>query len=353
MRDPDELFVPGRLCLFGEHSDWAAGYRPHPEIPPGRCLVVGTDQGLRATPARDDGALAIAAQLPDGSRVGPERIPLDRLPQAARGEGFFRYAAGTLAVLRERHGVGGLALEVRSDLPTRKGLSSSAATCVLVARAASRVHDLGLGVAEEMDLAYAGERLTGSECGRMDPVCALGRGPLRLSIDGEVLRTERIATGGRFHLLVVDLARGKDTRRILADLNACYPDAPGERAARVRHALGALNLECVARAERALRDGDARALGAEMTRAQASFDRHVAPACPELAAPALHALLAHASVRELCWGGKGVGSQGDGCAQLVARGRQERAALARRLEHELGLRSLALDLGGDAADAGS
>ena len=22
-----ELFVPGRLCLFGEHSDWAGKYR--------------------------------------------------------------------------------------------------------------------------------------------------------------------------------------------------------------------------------------------------------------------------------------------------------------------------------------
>ena len=23
---PVELFVPGRLCLFGEHSDWAGSY---------------------------------------------------------------------------------------------------------------------------------------------------------------------------------------------------------------------------------------------------------------------------------------------------------------------------------------
>ena len=24
------LFVPGRICLFGEHSDWAGGYRDVP-----------------------------------------------------------------------------------------------------------------------------------------------------------------------------------------------------------------------------------------------------------------------------------------------------------------------------------
>ena len=42
-----EIFVPGRLCLFGEHSDWAALYRENdPSIAPGYCLVAGTDQGL-------------------------------------------------------------------------------------------------------------------------------------------------------------------------------------------------------------------------------------------------------------------------------------------------------------------
>ena len=35
-----DLFVPGRLCLFGEHSDWAGGFRRfNREIVPGRTLV--------------------------------------------------------------------------------------------------------------------------------------------------------------------------------------------------------------------------------------------------------------------------------------------------------------------------
>ena len=46
-----DLFVPGRLCLFGEHSDWAGGFRRfNKEIVPGRTLVLGTPQGLAATP---------------------------------------------------------------------------------------------------------------------------------------------------------------------------------------------------------------------------------------------------------------------------------------------------------------
>ena len=44
-----DLFVPGRLCLFGEHSDWAGGFRRfNREIVPGKTLVLGTPQGLAA-----------------------------------------------------------------------------------------------------------------------------------------------------------------------------------------------------------------------------------------------------------------------------------------------------------------
>lgn len=45
-----EVFVPGRLCLFGEHSDWSGAFRRfNPEIAAGATLVLGTTQGLYAT----------------------------------------------------------------------------------------------------------------------------------------------------------------------------------------------------------------------------------------------------------------------------------------------------------------
>lgn len=35
-----ELFVPGRICLLGEHSDWAGGFRAaNSELEEGYCLV--------------------------------------------------------------------------------------------------------------------------------------------------------------------------------------------------------------------------------------------------------------------------------------------------------------------------
>jgi hypothetical protein len=58
----------------------------------------------------------------------------------------------------------------------------------------------------------------------------------------------------------------------------------------------------------------------------------------------LHSVLAHPLVRELCWGGKGVGSQGDGCAQLVARDGAAQRHLVRELPRLLDVRCLELNI---------
>ena len=44
-----KLFVPGRLCLFGEHTDWAGHYRTmNADIAPGAAIVTGIEQGIYA-----------------------------------------------------------------------------------------------------------------------------------------------------------------------------------------------------------------------------------------------------------------------------------------------------------------
>lgn len=57
-----------------------------------------------------------------------------------------------------------------------------------------------------------------------------------------------------------------------------------------------------------------------MTEAQLAFDAAAGPLCPsQLTAPVLHTVLALPSLRCHVWGGKGVGSQGDGTAQLLCK----------------------------------
>ncbi|HSO28124.1 MAG TPA: GHMP kinase, partial [Anaerolineales bacterium] len=171
-----KLFVPGRICLFGEHSDWAGGYRRiDPQIEKGYTLISGTDQGIYAEVEPLPNQLLLTTNAPEGQDHNPYSIPLEEkaLLAEAQGGGFWSYVAGVAYQALLHYQVGGLRFDnYRTTLPIAKGLSSSAAVCVLTARAFNRLYDLKLTTRGEMELAYLGERTTPSRCGRMDQGCA-------------------------------------------------------------------------------------------------------------------------------------------------------------------------------------
>ncbi|GIL46213.1 hypothetical protein Vafri_3252 [Volvox africanus] len=104
-----------------------------------------------------------------------------------------------------------------------KGLSSSAAICVLVARAFNRVYNLRLSIRGEMEFAYLGEITTPSKCGRMDQACAYGSVPVLMTFDGDILTVDRVQLAVSLHLVLVDLKAAKDTTTILKSLQQAYP----------------------------------------------------------------------------------------------------------------------------------
>ena len=343
------LFVPGRVCLFGEHSDWAAGYRGvDARIEKGYCLIAGTNQGIHAEIGPHPTSLLLTSITPDGERHGPIEIPMEpaALLEAAQGGGFWSYIAGVAWQMRTRYGVNGLVIDNdRTDLPVKKGLSSSAAISVLTARAFDRVYGLGLTTREEMEIAYQGERTTPSRCGRMDQGCAFGTRPVLMTFDGEGLETEELRVGADLHLVLVDLRARKDTMRILSRLNRAFPVAGDDTERGVQELLGVINRRVVHEAVDALRAGDGRRLGALMSEAQELFDRHAAPMCPEeLAAPVLHRVLSYGPLRPHIWGGKGVGSQGDGSAQLLARSDTDQRTIVEIIERDLKMPCLKVTL---------
>ncbi|MBN1480525.1 GHMP kinase [candidate division KSB1 bacterium] len=335
--DNVEVFVPGRLCLFGEHSDWAGGYRRiDSTIAKGYCLLVGTNQGIYGRARRHASKLIITSTLPDGSTLGPHEI--DMVPQAllevAEEGGFYSYTAGVAYHVMNHYNVKGLEINsYKMDLPIRKGLSSSAANNVMVARAFNQLYDLKLTKRGEMEIAYQGEILTPSRCGRMDQACAYGNTPVFLTFDGERMDVEEIEVKQDIYLVVADLKAGKNTQKILADLNACYPKSGGKIGEDVRYYLGPVNKDILSRAKAALKESNPQKLGALMTESQRFFDHFMAPACPtELLSPALHFVLSSPEIKDLVYGGKGVGSQGDGCVQFVAKGAKEQKRLIEKLK---------------------
>jgi len=347
MERDHEVFVPGRVCLFGEHSDWAGGYRRiNSAIVPGFAIICGTNQGLHARIKPHPDRLIFRSSLTlDGERQEFE-LPMraDALLEEARRGGFFSYVAGVAYQVLTHNTVKGLEIDnYATDLPVKKGLSSSAAVCVLTARAFNLAYDLKMTVRGEMDYAYRGEITTPSRCGRMDQGCAYGSHPVMMEFDGDSLEVSEIACGADFHFIVADLNATKDTVRILADLNKAFPFAENELEKGVQECLGPIKKRILGEAVDAIRRGDPSALGGLMTEAQREFDRYAAPACPDqLAAPVLHRVLAHPALAPFILGGKGVGSQGDGSVQLLAKDAEARETAIAILERDLGLTSLRL-----------
>jgi UDP-glucose pyrophosphorylase len=344
-----DLFVPGRICLFGEHSDWAGGYRRiNAEIEKGYALIVGTNQGVYAEVKPHPTKLIFRATLNDGTAMPPWEVPLERnalLEQVQQG-GFYSYIAGVTYQLMTHYRVRGLEIDnYRTDLPIKKGLSSSAAVCVLVARAFNRMYDLKMTIRGEMELAYNGEISTLSRCGRLDQGCAYGNRPIEMVFDGDHLDVRELSTPSELRYIIVDLKAGKDTREILTGLNRCYPFAQDQMQHNVQEYLGPINRRIVTQAAEALQQGDPERLGALMNEAQDLFDKNLRPACPsQLTAPVLHKLLGHEPLKQYLYGGKGVGSQGDGTAQLLAKNAECQEKAIEIIERDLGMSCLELVL---------
>ncbi len=315
------LFVPGRLCLFGEHSDWAGMYRTvNAGLQKGAAIVSGIEQGIYATAEKAD--RFIMASGPDMPEAETWECEMDtgKLLAVAQQGGFFSYVAGVASYINDNYTVGGIRITIQKrDLPLCSGLSSSAAICVLVARAFNQLYHLKMNIRGEMQAAFRGEQRTPSRCGRLDQACAYGVKPVLMDFDGMEIDSRELRVGATFHWVLANLMASKDTIRILGDLNKAYPFAASERDRLIQEALGEDNQRTVARAVALLEKGDAENLGRLMDEAQANFDRKIAPASEELKAPVLHSVLADPRVRALVWGGKGVGSQGDGSVQFLAR----------------------------------
>ena len=344
-----KIHVPGRICLFGEHSDWAGGYRRiNADLEKGYTLITGTNQGIYAEVEPHPTKLIIRSTLPDGAKKGDFEVEMDRdaLQAEAETEGFFSYAAGVAHQVLTHYRVRGLVIDnYMTDLPVQKGLSSSAAICVLVARAFNRIYDLKMTIRGEMEYAYLGEITTPSRCGRMDQGCAYGSRPVMMIFDGEHMDVKEVGVGNDLHFVIVDLCAGKDTKKILNDLNHAYPFADDDEQRNVQKYLGPINAGIVSEAFDALSAGDAKKVGALMRRAQSEFDKYVAPRCPsELTAPELHKVLEYADIQPYVLGGKGVGSGGDGTAQFIVKDEESQAKVIEILERDLEKKCLKLTI---------
>lgn len=344
MKKTVSLFVPGRLCLFGEHSDWAGTYSSrNAEIPEGRAIVTGINLGIYAEATVSDEFCVESVE--ESSQITCE-MRSDKLKAVAASDSIYSYCCGVAAYMKENYQIGGAHIKItKVTLPAKKGLSSSAAICCLVARAFNELYNLHISTRGIMQIAYRGELLTGSRCGRLDQACAYGETPVLMKFFDNEIDVETMKVGKNLYFVIADLCAGKDTKRILAYLNKAYPFATDEIGINVQEALGRDNQEIISKAKKAIENGDAVTLGRIMNEAEELFDKKVAPACPDqLMAPVLHSVLHDRKIQDWIYGAKGVGSHGDGTVQLLAKDKETQQKLVDYLNNERHMEAFAFKL---------
>lgn len=288
--------VPGRICLLGEHCDWAGG----------ASVVVPMDRAIVASASPADELCATA--MLEGRELSWRE---------GEDPGALRFVPAVADELHARFGVPRRGrLHIEGDLPPGRGFSSSAATCVAIARALAELHGQVLSREEQAEVAYRAEHdRVGVGCGRLDPIATAQGMPLFLRFEGEIFTVEPLPA--HLHLAVGTFRAPRDAAAILSVLGRHFRgevplrdyDAV-RRVGAVRGALETFAAQAVL-GRAALLASDLDALGAAMNACQEAYEEELMPTFAELRAPGL-ARAVRALTAAGALGAKFSGAGGDG-----------------------------------------
>lgn len=308
-----EIFVPGRLLLVGDHSDWVGQFKKNiPNLEDTHAIICGLNQGIYATVEKSEDFHFKMNHMEFHSKM-----KLEHLRDIASKGGFFSYVAGTASYFTV---YGGLTVNItKMDLPMQKGLASSAAICVLIVKAYDLLYHLNMTEENYMYVAYLGETTTPSKCGRGDQACAFGTIPTHIIFRGENIFVSPIKVSGEFHFVIADLNGSKNTTIICSDLQKAFKSESPQNY-KARDFLLHDNTRMVKEAINSLATGNAPKLGEIMKESFHLFNEKMAPLSKsQLSAPKLHAILSDPRIIQYTYGGKGIGAQGDGSVQFLCK----------------------------------
>lgn len=308
------IFVPGRLCIIGEHSDWASNYRiNNPTLEDGMAVITILDEGIYANIEKFD-SIYISN---DKEVISCKMNEIDYIIDT---DDYWKYAIGTCRYIKEKYNCAGIKIEIyKNTLPMKKGLASSAAICTLVVKAYNKLYNLGLNDDIELEEAYEVEQSIGSKCGRLDQVSVSDSKLQLVEFKQEKVVRHKLHVKKDIYMVYADLNGEKDTIKILNDLNKCYPYHKNEQEKLVQEFLGIENVRYCKKAKTCIENGEIEKLGSIMNEYQARFDEVLIPVSKELKAPLLHEIINDKFIKTLVYGIKGCGSGGDGAVQFLAK----------------------------------
>ncbi len=300
------IFVPGRLCIIGEHSDWASNF----DIYKGLAICATLDKGIYATFFKDNNII-ISENNKIIINIEPNIINLKKY----LSDDYLKYIVSSLIYMIENYNVLGINININKvTLPIKKGFASSTAIILTVIKSYNKTYNLDLKIEDEMRLALEIEKKIGSKLGMMDTICAMQKGTYLLNFKKNNIKINNIVVKNKFYFVFASLNSSKNTIGILNDLHNCYINNLD-----MQEFLGKENENYVNKAFLSLINGNANELGKIMNNYQKRFDEVMIKYSRYLKSPILHKLMNDKNLKIKSYGIKGVGSQGDGAVQILAK----------------------------------
>jgi len=265
MQEEISLFIPGRLAILGELSDWVSDYKKiNNSIIPGETIAAGINKGIYAVVKKSE--TFNFCYNKEAIQIKMENRSLEKI---AKSSNFYSYVASVALYMNKNYNVSGIDIKIRyMTLPIKKGLSSSAAVSVLTAKAFNIIYNLNLQYDEIMKIAYEAERYALSKCGRLDQICAKGLKVSHLIFNEDNLEIKSIEVKKNMNYVIADLNGKKDTKKILSSLHSCFPFPKNETQEKVKQMLCEENKKIVHNGLKAIENGNLEELGKIMNKYQ-------------------------------------------------------------------------------------
>ena len=329
------IFVPGRVSIIGELSDLVSDYiKENPSIIPGEVIASGIDKGIYAIACKSNNfKYSYNNQVIEIKKM--DELELENI---SKSSSFFSYVCSVALYMKKNYNVKGIDIKViYMTLPIKKGLSSSAAVSVMVVKAFNILYNLNLDYKEIMDIAYKSERFALSMCGRLDQICAKGLSVSHIIFNENDLIINPVRIHKEMNFVICDVKGTKNTKNILNTIHSCFPYPKTEVEKKVKKMLCEDNKKIIERALYALKDGNLKLFGKVLSDAQKLIDNNAAKICKDLKGPKLHQIMNDKTIKKLSYGSKGVGSNGDGAIEILAKNKNYQKKIFAYLKNIYGL----------------
>lgn len=339
-----KLFVPGRMGIVGEVSDLVTPFlNENKKLIPGCAIAISIDKGILATIKKNDKFLI---------NFNKQNLKIDidenRLLEVANDKtNFFSYACGVAVYMKRKYNIKGVEINIeKADLPIKKGLSSSAAICVLVVRAFNQIYNLNMTKSEQIEASYQGEHIALSKCGLLDQTTIYEKGLIKIIFEASGPKITEIKVKKSMYFIIVDLKSKKDTSKILSKLSACFPFPKNSKEKKVIKRMTIINKKIVDSTVKQIEKGNLKKVGENLKKYQKYKDKNKS-ICDEFIAPKLHTILNDKNIKKLSYGAKDVGAGGNSSAEIMAKDKQSMLKIKDYLQERYNLKSICITIDKD------